>query len=70
MGIKDWFKGLRKPAVSGPAPPWNGRNRRTPLRSPKVTQANCPLCGLTVSAWRTYADGSQQCLDCASKGTN
>ena len=69
MGIKDWFKGLRKPVTSS-APPWNGRNRRSPLKYPTVTKLDCPVCGLTASAWKTYADGTQYCLDCSAKGAS
>lgn len=68
MGLKDWFNGLRKPVVVPEEAPWQGRNRRASGRKPKITSIDCPACRNRVQAWKTYADGSQHCLDCAVRG--
>jgi len=67
MGLNDWFKGLRKPAVVSPRS-WDGSNRRAAPKQDKVI--DCPVCGVTVSSWKTYADGTRYCLDCSVKGAN
>ena len=31
---------------------------------PPLVQVGCDTCGHDVNAWRTYADGRVECLDC------